>query len=271
MTPTMIKLPSYKAKIDSDSILLIKRILEIIDLFNLNKNENFIFNSELFKSFEILDFPNWSQYYPIHKGKNDSPFSSISEIEMKEELSLNLENEERFIKESHLTNEIRKLGNKNQLNNKEPYLNEKQANLILSCYAWMNFSFCAALFGKSPFALFESAQNGDQDAILKLIQLDKSLVDSDWSMREIKKAQLSGDQKYFKKLSLALTRNPFKPKKRNLKLSIVLVFGWEMELGKLSNDEILEFVKDLKIYEGDDPDSLYREIKRLGLRRDKAK
>lgn len=128
----------------------------------------------------------------------------------------------------------------------------------------------APLFGKSPFELFEEASKGDKGSILKLIQLDKSFIGSDWSMKEIKRAHLSGDQKYFKKLSKALTTNSFKPAKKNLKLCFALIFGWEDGFDKLSNDEILEFVKDLGIYDGDDPDTLYREIKRLGLRK-KAK
>ena len=131
----------------------------------------------------------------------------------------------------------------------------------------MNWTLIAALWGKSPFELFEKAKNGDRDSILKLIQLDKSLIQSDWSMREIKKAQLSGDQEYFKKLSKAIITNPFKPKKRNLKLSIVLVIGWEEGLKQFTNAEIFELVKELEIYGSEDPDSLYREINRLGLRK----
>ncbi|CCQ90696.1 hypothetical protein NITGR_360034 [Nitrospina gracilis 3/211] len=125
----------------------------------------------------------------------------------------------------------------------------------------------ASLFGKNPFVLFEEAKNGNRDSILNLIQLDKSFIEAEWSMREIKKAQLAGDQKYFEKISKAFKTDPFKPKKRNLKLTFVLVFGWEMGLDKLSNDEILDFVKDLGVYGGDDSDSLYKEIQRLGLRK----
>lgn len=256
-----------KNKLKAELLPLFTQILKVFDLFELSKNESFVFNPELFISIENLNFPDWSQHYPIHKDSDGFPFPSLSEKEMDEELSLDLDDEEKFIKESHTINEIRKLSTKEQLEGKDKLFNQKQADHILACYAWMNFIFIAALFGKSPFILFESAKNGNHDAILKLIQLDKSLIGADWSMREIKKAHLSGNQEYFKKLAKALTTSPFKPKKTNPKLSIVLVFGWEMGLGKLSNDEILELVKDLGIYEGDDPDTLYREIKRLGLRK----
>jgi hypothetical protein len=258
-----------KTKLDPDSILLIKGFLEIIDLFNLNENENFIFNSELFKSFEKLDFPDWSQYYPINNDLKDSPLSLINDMEM--EFPIDFKDEEKILNESPIVKEIRKLNSKEQLENEEPYLNKKQADLILACYANLNFLLCSALFGESPFELFKKAKNGDQSSILKLIRLDKSLIESDWSMREIKKAQLSGDKDYFKQLSKVLIKDSFKSIKKNLKLSMVLVCGWELGLNKLSNEEILDLVIQLGVYEGTDADTLYREIKRLGLKKRKQK
>ena len=62
---------------------------------------------------------------------------------------------------------------------------------------------------------------------------------------------------------------PSKPTKKNLKLSLVLVYGWELGLNKLSNEEILDLVIKLGVYEGTDADNLYREIKRLGLKKRK--
>lgn len=260
---------SINTKFDPDSILLIKGFLEIIDQFDLNKNENFTFNPELFKSFEKLDFPGWSQYYPINNDLKDSPLSSINNFEM--EFPIDFKDEEKFLNESPITSEIKKLSSKEQLENEEVYLNNKQADLILACYANLNFLLCSSLFGESPSELFKKAKHGDQGSILKLIQLDKSLIESDWSMREIKKAQLSGDKDYFKKLSKVITKDSFKPIKKNLKLSMVLVYGWELGLNKLSNEEILDLVIELGIYEGNDADTLYREVKRLGLKKRKQK
>ena len=52
---------------------------------------------------------------------------------------------------------------------------------------------------------------------------------------------------------------------------LVLVYGWELGLNKLSNEEILDLVIELGVYKGNDADSLYREIKRLGLKKRKQK
>lgn len=42
-------------------------------------------------------------------------------------------------------------------------------------------------------------------------------------------------------------------------------------MSKLSNEEILDLVIELGIYEGNDADTLYREGKRLGLKKRKQK
>ncbi len=259
---------SQSAKIKRELALIFAKFLIIFDLFELSKNDSFVFNPELLKSFENLNFPDWKSFYPLNSESAKEQFSFIGDLD--KEMYRDVDDIDKYLKEGPVIKQLRKLATKEQKESKdgdEIHLTREQAEILLSCYAWMNFFLIAALWGESPFKLFDKAKNGGKDSILKLIQLDKSLIQSDWSMREIKKAQLAGDQEYFKKLSKAITTNPFKPHKVNLKLSFVLVFGWEMELGKLSNDEILEFVKDLGIYEGDDPDSLYREIKRLSLRK----
>jgi hypothetical protein len=246
------------------------QFLKGFDLCDFSKNDSSEFSSEYLKSFENLNFPDWHSFYPFDRESKSEHLSFTNEKEMEKEFFRDTGDIDRSLKENPIFKQIRKLSTKDQKESKEGdeiLLTKEQAEILLSCYAWMNFAVTAALFGQMPFDLFANAKNGDKDSILKLIQLDKSLIQSDWSMREIKKAQLSGDKEYFKKLAKAITTDPFKSKKLNLKLTLVLVFGWEMGLSKLSNLEILEFVHDLGVYESDDPDSLYREIKRLGLRK----
>ena len=47
------------------------------------------------------------------------------------------------------------------------------------------------------------------------------------------------------------------------------MLGWELGLKKLKNSEIHDFVTDLGVYQNEDTESLYKEIKRLKLRREK--
>lgn len=257
--------PVKPPNIPNDVSLAIKQFLNIFDFLKLGEFENFVFRPELFKSFEKLDFPNWKQYYPIHENSKVSPLSSINDLE--KDLPFELKDDESILRESPIIHQLKNLGNKASVKGDEVYLNKKQAELLLSCYAYLNFILCVAIFGESPINLFKNAKKGDQEAILQLIQLDKSLIESNWSMKEIKRAHLSGDKGYFKRLSKALISDSFKPKKKNLKLTLVLVYGWELGLNKLTNQEIFEFVKDLGIYGSDDPDSLNRELNRLGLRK----
>jgi len=242
----------------------------MFDLFDLSKKDSFVFNSELFKSFEKHDFPDWDSFYPFNKTHDNTPFSFLNEVNEEIEFDLLSRDFGKTLRDGAIFKQLRKLATEEQLEgdyDEQFYFTRDQTKILLAGYAWVNFTFISAIFGKSPFELFEEANKGNRDSILKLIQLDKSFIGTDWAMREIKRAQLSGDQDYFKDLSKAIAANPFKSKKANLKLCFVLVFGWEMGLGKLSNEEILDFVKELDIYGGDDSGSLYKEIHRLGLRK----
>ena len=259
-----------KNKLKAELLPIFIQLLKMFDLFELSEKDAFVFNPELFKSFEKHGFPNWSIFYPFNKTLDNTPLSFLKDIDEDIEFDLLSEGFDKVLEEGIIFKEIRKLATQEQLGGKEEdqfFLTKDQSEILLACYAWMNFSFMTALFGKLPFELYEEARQGNRDSIFKLIQVDKSFVGTDWSMREIKKAQLSGNQKFFNELAKALQKNPFASSKTNLKLCFVLVFGWGMGLGKLSNDEILDFVKELGIYGGDDSDSLYKEIHRLGLRK----
>ncbi|MGP0628668.1 hypothetical protein ACTRW9_03080 [Nitrospina sp. 32_T5] len=256
-----------KINLKTELISFFSQFLKIIDLFDLNNNLSFDFNSELFKDFEKHKFPNWSKYYPILGNFKNSPLFGLKIPE--DEFNLNFADHEEFINKSSVIGTLKELGNqdKHTVKKGEDRLTKSQVEFILSTYAALNFSLCAAIFGENPLELFIKAKKGDRESILKVIQLDKSLIGSNWSMKEIKKAQLSGDQEYFDQLSKAVKTKPFSPKKKNVKLALVLVFGWEMGLKELTNEEIFDLVKELGIYGSDDPGSLHREMNRLGLRK----
>ena len=96
-----------KNKINKELLLFFTQFLKIFDFIEITKADSFIFNPELFKSFEKLDFPDWSQFYPINYDLKDSPLSSINNLEM--EFPIDFEDEEKFLNESSIISEIRKL------------------------------------------------------------------------------------------------------------------------------------------------------------------
>lgn len=255
----------------NELIPFFNQFLKVIDLFDLNNNLSFDFNSELFKDFEKHKFPNWDKYYPVLGNFKNSPLFDLKIPE--NEFNLDFANHEEFINKSSVIKTLKDLGKKDKHTVKkgEDRLTKSQVDFILSTYAALNFSLCAAIFGENPLELFKKAKKGDRESILKVIQLDKSLIGSNWSMKEIKKAQLSGDQEYLDQLSKAVKTKPFAPKKKNLKLTLVLIFGWEMGLKELTNEEIFDLAKELGIYGSDDPGSLHREMNRLGLRKRERK
>ena len=87
-------------------------------------------------------------------------------------------------------------------------------------------------------------------------------------MREIKKAQLAGDEDYLNKLSKAISTKPYAPQKKSFKLSFFLIYGWESGLKELTNLEIFDLAKELDIYESDDPGSLDKLIYRWELKKE---
>ncbi|QPJ65376.1 MAG: hypothetical protein G3M78_08220 [Candidatus Nitrohelix vancouverensis] len=138
---------------------------------------------------------------------------------------------------------------------------------FLNIFTLLAYLLCPAIHGQRMDVLFSKAKNGDRDSILKLIQIDKSLITAEWSAKEIRKAQMSGDLAYLKKLSKALSKDALVSSKRNVQLTCVLVLGWELGLKNLKNSELFDYIKSLGIYGSDDPGSLYTEIKRLKLRK----
>ena len=151
-------------------------------------------------------------------------------------------------------------------------LRRKKITVLLTAYVIHHILLLPALFGKSLADLLNGAKNGNRDYILKLIQVDKSFIGTKWALKEIRRAQLSGDFKFLKDLAKNIRKDAWNNNKRkNLELGFVLSCGWEMGLKKLKLSELHDLVMDLGVYEYDDTDSLYREIKRLELRKREPK
>lgn len=146
----------------------------------------------------------------------------------------------------------------------------KKITVLLGCYVLLHISLFPALFGEHFANLIKKAKSDDRDSILKLVQVDKSFIGKNWALKEVRKAQLSGDTGFLNKLGNALKKHPLKSKKKNLSLSMFLVMGWELGLKKLKINEIHDLVTDMRIYDNDDPDNLYKEIKRLKLRKNRG-
>jgi len=153
-------------------------------------------------------------------------------------------------------------------------LKRKKITVLLSAYVLHQIFVCPALFGVTFSELLKKAKKGDHDSIFKLIQIDKSLIGSRWALKEIRKAQLSGDFEFFNKLGKSIKKDAWdrnKKKKENMTQRLILVFCWNLGLNKLTHAEIHDFLTDLGVCDYEDTDSLSHEIKKLNLKKAEPK
>ena len=244
------------------------QFFKIIDLFKFTENKTFAFIPEWIDLFEKLGFPGWHHHYLSFENIENSPLAFVENPD--QEIFQDFSDLDGAEKNMQIINRLKELVTEEQRKSKDPFINNEQANILFACYALMNFGLLGAVHGKNPFELFKKAQKGERKSILNVIQVDKSLIGTDWSMREIKKAQLAGDEDYLNKLSKAISTKPYTPQKKDIKLSFFLLYGWESGLNELTGLEIFDIAKELDIYESDDPGSLDKLIYRWGLREEKT-
>ena len=244
------------------------QFFQIIDLLKFTETNTFSFIPEWIDLFEKLSFPDWYQHYLSFENIENSPLAFVNNSD--QEIFQDFSDLDEAEKNLQIINCLKELVTEEQKTSKDPFINNDQANIIFSCYAFMNFGLLGAVYGENPFELFKKAQKGERESILKVIQVDKSLIGTDWSMREIKKAQLAGDEEYLNKLAKVVSTKPYTPQKKDIKLTFFLLYGWESGLNELTGLEIFDIAKELDIYESDDPGSLDKLIYRWRLREKKT-
>jgi hypothetical protein len=191
--------------------------LKILDLFELSETNTFSFIPEWIDLFEKLGFPDWHHHYPSFENIENSPLAFVKNPD--QEIFQDFSDLDEAEKNMQIINRLKELVTEEQRKSKDPFINNEQANILFACYALMNFGLLGVVHGENPFELFKKSQKGERESILKVIQVDKSLIGTDWSMREIKKAHLSGEEEYLNKLSKAISTKPLTPQKKDIKLS----------------------------------------------------
>lgn len=153
----------------------------------------------------------------------------------------------------------------------EDYIDQNPQELLMQYKAMIGFLLSLIIFRKPIFELIEKAKAGNDDCFFKLIQIDKTFVIESWAHERIRKAELQQEEKFFRKLSKALTKNPFQTKKRHIELAFIIYFFWEGYLKNLTYSEIFNVLEELNLYGQKygifDEQSLKRFILRLGLRK----
>ena len=92
--------------------------------------------------------------------------------------------------------------------------------------------------------LFNAARKGSDEALFKLIQIDKTLFDHDWLRERIRKAAYLGDWQFFTDLSKAISTDPINNRKIHGELFLILAQFWMVGLYRLTIPEVMELLKE---------------------------
>lgn len=119
-------------------------------------------------------------------------------------------------------------------------------------------------YRKSLDMLYAEAMNGDDDAFLKMVTLDKAIITTEWACWRVRKATLNGEVSFFDKLGTALNKKPF-TKKKQLRLATFILFFSEFGFKELNYLERVEFLEAIGFKEKEIPeqDALRQLIYRL--------
>ncbi|MFA4918819.1 MAG: hypothetical protein WC581_06165 [Thermodesulfovibrionales bacterium] len=136
-------------------------------------------------------------------------------------------------------------------------------NFLLSVYNVI----CLLVFKKQLPELMKAAKGGDEQSFFKILQIDRTAVECKWAKEMIRKAQLAGDEKFFKKMAKAIRTPPLDNRRIYGHIIIVLLLFWRYGFRELENDERIELLEDSGIRVQDDPETFRkfvdREIKPL--------
>lgn len=107
------------------------------------------------------------------------------------------------------------------------------------------------------------AASGDDAALFKAVQIDKTLVDEEWVRIRIRKAQYSGDHKFFEQLGEAIRKTPLENDIEYGELLLILKFFWDKGLYRLTYPELRDLIEAGGLRLQEDPGTFKTYIYRL--------
>lgn len=118
------------------------------------------------------------------------------------------------------------------------------------------YNTLSLLMHKRPMKkLIEEGRNGDDKALFKAIQIDKTLFNAEWVRKRIIKAQYKGDNKFFDKLGDAIKKTPLQNDVEYVEVLLVLMFFWKMGLYRLTIPELMKLLESAGLRLQDDAGS----------------
>jgi len=111
-------------------------------------------------------------------------------------------------------------------------------------------------------------RNGEEESILKVARVDKSLIATDWLRQYIIEKQYRGDWDFFERLGKALAKRPLKDQPYMLRAFVVVAYLWDEHFSKMPYPDMLSVLKENKVLPKNTPlDTFRRMLNRRGLKK----
>jgi hypothetical protein len=123
-------------------------------------------------------------------------------------------------------------------------------------------SICLLVFNISLPELLKDARNEDKESFFKILQIDRTAVECEWAKKMIRKAQLTADEEFFRKMGKAITTPPLENRKIYGRILVILLLFWQFGLWRLENEEIIELLEDSGIRVQDDQETFRKFVAR---------
>lgn len=135
----------------------------------------------------------------------------------------------------------------------------------------MLYDFISILNYEVPLRdLHKSAEQGNEECLLKLIRIDKSAVYTDWCKIFILKKQYTADWEFFERLGQAIKAKPFDTKKAIPKAIIIVAKLWDNYFRKMTYPKAVALLEKHKVLpKNTDPFTFSKTLNRLGLKKTK--
>jgi len=116
--------------------------------------------------------------------------------------------------------------------------------------------------------LYDEAKDGNQEALLNLLRIDKTILYEDWVKELVVRKQLVGDWAFFEKLGKAVAKAPIKAEPSYLRVVILVGMFWETEFKNWTIEDLNEFLVDQELLaKNSQPENLQRVLHRANIKK----
>jgi hypothetical protein len=115
--------------------------------------------------------------------------------------------------------------------------------------------------------LVELARAGDDRSLFTLVSLDRTFLTSRFLQKRIFQAQGMEDTRFFAHLAKSLKTDLYRERQIEVKVGIACYLLWFLGYNRLPRTELFQLLKSQRLISYEDPQSFYRMLNRIGLKK----